>query len=106
LQYLKLNRAHAINGGLIGVPKTHYKFWEIYRQHCEFFHARLPEINSCDQQILNELYHNWSGDFALTDLEDTGFPTRGITGKLMNHYIGAYMPDKHEVMQADLDARH
>jgi hypothetical protein len=104
LEILVLNREPAINGGLIGVPKLFKEFWKVYRKHIDSFHRKYPDILSCDQQVLNFLYHRWEvGAYALTDLEDVGFPTRGTHGQMMNHYIGANLPDKDKIMEADLN---
>jgi hypothetical protein len=107
LEGMVLRHAPAINGGLIGVPKSQVQFWAMYAGNIDTFHFGHPDILSCDQQILNLMYHvDWSIaklDFALTDKEDVGFPTRGLRGKLMNHYIGAYIENKHEVMELDLN---
>jgi lipopolysaccharide biosynthesis glycosyltransferase len=106
LEHLILNHSPAINGGLIGVPKLNNWFWEDYKERIDLFHEMKPDILSCDQQVLNILYI-WDYDyFALTDKEDVGFPTRGTQGNLMNHYIGANIENKHELMQSDFDKRY
>ncbi|MFA5715851.1 MAG: hypothetical protein WC998_08925 [Candidatus Paceibacterota bacterium] len=106
LEWLVLNHAPAINGGLIGVPKIFNSFWGKYANRIDMFHAEKPDIMSCDQQVLNSIYQEIYFDFALTDKEDVGFPTRQTEGKLMNHYIGAYIQDKDQVMEADFQKRY
>jgi len=97
LNRLRLNRAPAINGGLIGVPISQAYFWGLYAFGIDDFHRGRPDVLSCDQQVLNVIYHRQKSNFALADIEDIGFPTRGTFGKMMNHYIG-YMGNKHEIM--------
>ena len=106
LESLVLNRQPAINGGLIGVPKLWAFFWDLYQINIDEFHELRPDIMSCDQQVLNQMYHSDDWGFALTDKEDVGFPTRQTEGKLMNHYIGAYIQDKDQVMEADFQKRY
>jgi hypothetical protein len=108
LEFMVLNHYPAINGGLIGVPKSLIEFWRMYDYHIDHFHSGHPNVMSCDQQVLNLLYHVEFPylpqlTFALTDLEDVGFPTRGTHGQMMNHYIGANLPDKDKIMEADLN---
>lgn len=97
LEWLVLNRAPAINGGLFGVPRSQAYFWQLYATGIDEFHAKKPEVMSCDQQILNNLYHRRKVNFALAQMPDIGFPTRGTEGEMMNHFIG-YYGNKHELM--------
>jgi hypothetical protein len=98
LELLSLNHAPAINGGLIGVPKDQNGFWAKYSDYIDLFHSQFPDVMSCDQQVLNVIYHSRLFPFALIESEDIGFPTRGPLGKLINHFIGFDL-NKHEVMQ-------
>ena len=57
LSQMEEKKHAAINGGFYGVPKSQYKFFDIYRTICDLFTSQYPNEKSIDQWVLNNIFH-------------------------------------------------